>query len=411
MKLPKILIENKQNVLVLVIVAVLFIVFIVNNLMGGGQSGFSNQEEISELRGMASSGEVGGAEYADYLEDIAEEKGAEYAFELLRRAEFADGTDLHLLGHVVGDVLYKQQGIEGIHVCTPEFRNACSHTIVVGLFDEYGEEALEDISEVCRNAPGGSGAYTMCFHGLGHGVLAYNNYNFEKAVAMCEQTGTAEYNNREYAECVGGGVMELIGGVHDPVQWERQVGNYLKEGNPLSPCNASYIESGDVQRMCYSYITPSLFIHAGMDLGDPQPTYFEKAFKFCNLLPEDDASNRSACYSGFGKEFIGLAQGRDIRLINEISDKSLTTMHEWCDLSDSDDGKVYCVFGALSSLFWGGENDPTIAFKFCALGDSLTEDPCYDQLGGTINYYIRDKSLQKSLCEELPEKHQRSCFQ
>lgn len=404
MNILSILVEHKNKLFLLVVVGILSISYF------NTTTPFSRYEEVNELKKIAQEEKWGGEEYANYLEDIAKEKGGEYAYEILRRAEFSDGTDLHLLGHVVGDVLYTQEGIDAIHICTPEFRNACSHTIVVGLFDEHGEEALDDISEVCRKAPGGSGAYTMCFHGLGHGVLAYNNYDFEDAVAMCEKTGTEEYNNREYAECVGGGVMELIGGVHDRVQWEKQVQNYLKKNDPLSPCNAPYITSGDVQRMCYSYITPSLFIHVGMDLGNPQPAYFEEAFRFCNLLPEDDYSNRSACYSGFGKEFVGLAQGRDIRIINDINEESLLKMHKWCELSDSKEGEIYCALGALSSLFWGGENDSSIAFNFCELGNKSTKDPCYEQLGGTIKYYIRDESMHKSLCERLPKEHQYSCF-
>jgi hypothetical protein len=63
----------------------------------------------------------------------------------------------------------------------------------------------------------------MCFHGLGHGVLAYTEYDLEKAVDICKRTGTKQYNNEEYAECVGGAIMEIIGGgFHDPQKWAVQ---------------------------------------------------------------------------------------------------------------------------------------------------------------------------------------------
>ena len=45
---------------------------------------------------------------------LAESKGANYAFEVLKRAKLPQDTDLHLLAHVVGDELYKQKGVGGI---------------------------------------------------------------------------------------------------------------------------------------------------------------------------------------------------------------------------------------------------------------------------------------------------------
>jgi hypothetical protein len=116
-------------------------------------------------------------ELKQYFTKLAETKGGAYAYEVLKQAAVPPQTDMHLLGHVVGDQLYRQQGIEGIKVCTDDFRNACSHSIVVGLLLDKGETILPEIAKTCKEAPGGTGAYTMCYHGLGHGVLAYTNYN------------------------------------------------------------------------------------------------------------------------------------------------------------------------------------------------------------------------------------------
>ncbi len=149
---------------------------------------------------------------SDRFQNLAKEKGALYAYEVLRRAVLPPGTYVHLLGHTVGDELYKQKGVSGIADCTQEFRNACSHTIVIGALNEFGsEKALSLIHEACKKAPGGSGAYTMCHHGLGHGVFAYYGYDLTKTDAFCKKTGTAAYHNREYVECMGGAIMELMG--------------------------------------------------------------------------------------------------------------------------------------------------------------------------------------------------------
>src|SRR5438876_609575 len=74
-----------------------------------------------------------------YFHDLAQKKGARYAFEILRQAPLGPNIDLHLLGHTVGDELYKQEGLNGITDCNNDFRNACSHSIVIGLFYDKGE--------------------------------------------------------------------------------------------------------------------------------------------------------------------------------------------------------------------------------------------------------------------------------
>lgn len=368
-------------------------------------NGLESYVELKEISGQNLSFD----EYADFFENLADEKGAVYAFETLRRADLAAGTDLHLLGHVVGDILYKQKGIDGIYDCTQDFRNACSHSIVVGLFGERGVDALNDISDVCRNAPGGTGAYTMCFHGLGHGVLAYTLYDFKKAVSLCEKTGTPEYQYREYSECVGGQVMELItGGDHDRKAWKKERPKYLKDDDPLFPCNTDYI-SESIEPICYIYLTPHLLEVAGADLGKPTPDDFQKAFAYCNLLPEDDYINRDACYGGFGKEFVVLAGSRDVRDLGSLQTDELKLVHTWCSLAGTKLGEGSCTVSALRSLFWGGENTPDASFTFCSIASPRLADTCYAELTAAITFFSEDRQKSRNLCARLPQPHRFEC--
>src|SRR3989344_6471857 len=75
-------------------------------------------------------------ELSDRFAQLARERGGVYAFEVLKQADLPPNTDLHLLGHIVGDELYKQEGLAGIAHCTQDFRNACSHSIVIGTLNE-----------------------------------------------------------------------------------------------------------------------------------------------------------------------------------------------------------------------------------------------------------------------------------
>ena len=361
-------------------------------------------EELSHLRGDFAS-------YASYFQKLAKEKGAVYTFEVLKRASLAPNTDLHLLGHVVGDELYKQKGIDGIKNCTNDFRNACSHSIVVGALLERGEGALRDIAGACRLAPGGKGAYTMCFHGLGHGILAYFQYELPETIKFCERVGTKEYREREYIECVGGTIMELVEGRfgHDPLAWARAAPKYFKADDPLYPCDAEFMPPL-VKPQCYTYLTPHLFEFAGADMGHPTPQNFEEAFRFCDAIPRKDKENRARCFGGFGKEFVVLAQNRDIRKIEDMTNEQLGIVAEWCGLAHDARGISECDRDALQSLYWGGENNPDASLRFCnVLKDASRQKSCFTELTGAVLFYIDNKDYSATLCDKYPYVYKNDC--
>ncbi len=386
---------------VVLTIAVLVLLPRVNSVLSSHQQNF---EEVKELTGTTWTFQ----EYSDYFRKLSEDKGAEYAFKVLRVAPFPPGIDLHLLAHVVGEMLYKQKGIAAIAICTDDFRNACSHTVVIGILLEHGEGSLPEIAETCKKAPGGKGAYNLCFHGLGHGVLAYTGYDFEKSIEMCKKVGTKEHNDREYIECVGGSSMEMMAGVHDRQAWEAQKGKYFKEDDPLAPCDASFMPR-EAQPICYIHLTPHLFQAVGADLRNPTPKNFKDAFAYCNALSEDDDLLRNACYGGFGKEFIVIARGKDVRDIGASRTDELQKTVDWCALANDTLGEKACQSSALASLFWGGENTPDASFGFCALTTGEFQTACYTQLAGQVQFYSTDPAKKADLCKRLPEQYQTQC--
>jgi hypothetical protein len=331
---------------------------------------------------------------------------------VLKWAPIAPNTDLHLLGHVVGDELYKQKGVEGMQVCTQDFRNACSHTIVVGLFADFGEEALPKITEACRKAPGGTGAYAMCFHGLGHGVLSAVAYELPKAVEICQRIGGTLKSRNETNECVGGAIMELMGGGdHDRELWAKVRAKYVSQKEPLKPCSTPSVPD-EVKGICYIYLTPHLFQSAGADLANPGPEHFKKAFVFCGAIPASETRNRDACYGGFGKEFAVLAQDRDIRQssIENISDDKLKRMYDWCLLADNKEGSAACIVHAMNSLYWGGENNRGVAIRFCkTMSEEYYQGSCVTSLISAVGHFKQDLAYRKEFCQEIPLDYVEGC--
>jgi hypothetical protein len=366
-------------------------------------------EEYPETVFLQKSGK--GTDIQLFFHNLALRKGAKYAYEVLRRAQLPDGTDIHLVGHAVGDILYKQEGVNGISVCTHEFRNACSHSIVVGLFTDKGEAALTDIAAACRKAPGGKGAYTMCFHGLGHGILSVEGYDMPKTVSICQKTATEQYGSQEASQCVGGAIMELLsGGAHDQDLWQRERVKYLSNQQPLLPCSAVYMPK-ESKVLCYTYLTPHLFEAVGTSLGSQSDEDIKKAFEICSSMPDSEGEFKNICWQGFGKEFVVLAHQRDIRSVDQMSDNETTKVYHWCSLSGNDEATQACLSNALESIYWGGENDRKGAIAFCnASTNSELKTNCFTQLINDVKYYIDDPHYHSQFCTEIPSAYKEQCI-
>lgn len=341
---------------------------------------------------------------AQYFTELADRKGGKYAFAILARAHIPPNTDIHLLGHEIGDVLYEQKGAEGILDCTQEFRNACSHQIVINTLLEKGPESFGEIVEICRRAPGGRNGYSMCFHGLGHGTLAYNGYDLEKGIEMCSLSGPR--GGDEDVQCIGGSIMEMMAGVHDPEIWLTESKRYFKDSDPLAPC--STVVPGRGKRICYIYLTPHLFESAGHRQGRPFTFEVMKtAMSYCQKL---SGSDRSACYGGFGKEYAPMARGKDIRNLGDMSDQQISTALYWCTLAGVRDGIESCVNEGMRALYWAGDNDFHSSVRYCDIADSWGFGArCFDSFFATVKANRDSKAYRESVCESVPRQYQGSC--
>lgn len=343
---------------------------------------------------------------AELFTHVAQTEGGVYAFELLRRAPLPPDIDVHLLGHVIGDELYKQEGLDGMLYCTPDFRNACSHTIVIGALLENGLGVFDEVNDVCKKAPGGIGAYTMCFHGFGHGVLAYTQYEMPDAVELCRKVGTEAYNQNEFHQCVGGMVMEMRQGIHDPEVWSTKKDKYLDVQDPFKLCASNYMPE-EAKFFCYTYITPYIFDAAGAVRGNPTPDIFEVSFQYCE---QTEKQWRLVCYEGIGKEFVVLAQDRDVRSVDQMTDDRLEKVIQWCDLAKVTDGTEACVQSAQNSLYWGGENDFNVSIRFCsAIPSGDLRLSCFKNMFGNVSYYEQNQQIKQEICESVPSEFKSIC--
>lgn len=345
------------------------------------------------------------SELSNYLTTLAEKKGAVYALNVLIHGALPPNIDSHLMGHNIARKLYEQRGVGGLAYCTSDLGYACAHAIVIDALFERGMVVFDEINDICARVEG-QGAYAMCFHGFGHGVLAFANYELPQAIELCGKVGTEAYGNYESVECVGGAIMEMRGGIHDPGLWELNGKKYLDEDHPLDMCLADYMDE-KYRYICFVYITPFIFDSIG---AADIPTFeqYGPAIRICNELAEP--KYREACFGGFAKEFVGFLFGRDIRQIEDITDAQLSEVVAACELSEVEDGIAACVKHAVIDLLSSGEKGIEITGRFCTLVDAQFSDYCVTSYIEIVQeQYALGAAKAAAFCDYIGKTFGRSC--
>ena len=353
-------------------------------------------------------------QYQEYFERLARNRGAVYAYDVLREASIPENVDTHEIGHSIGWVLYEEKGIAGMAYCTESFRSACAHALVISAYVERGEAALPQIVKACEEAPGDKGAYATCFHGMGHGILAYFGYDYEQALGKCEEVGDlltlddSRTTSREvWNRCVEGATMELDLGTHDPALWEQAKLVYFPDNDLYMPCNAAYVNP-EVRPMCYSYLTWRFLEAAGASRGVSSVDTYAQAMMYCRAI--EDPKERSGCYGGFGKNFVYQAT-LDERKARTLSNEALSLMTTWCGAAGTAEGEESCMLAVLNGLDLATLTGSEAATRLCALQSAgVVQDSCYTHLMYNGQYYFNETGELSTFCKTLPEGYQQQCL-
>lgn len=134
----------------------------------------------------------------------------------------------HDMAHLVGQLLFKKYGLEGLKTCTPVFAFGCYHGLMEVAFNKndakhYTENILK-AEKACEEL--GTGFVTgsqSCIHGMGHGIITFREHDTAKALKDCD---TLANNWRTY--CYDGVFMELS---------ISAVPSFYQKSDPLYPCD------------------------------------------------------------------------------------------------------------------------------------------------------------------------------
>lgn len=367
----------------------------------------------NEANGVIFGNDVSSRAVEKYFNDLADKKGAQYAFTVLKKSTIKNRIDTHTLGHLIGYKLYDQKGLSGITKCTPEFTYSCFHGVIISAFVTEGISVANKLAVICASDPAKSDLYQMCYHGLGHGAVAYTNYNLEKAIEFCKEKRLDKYNNLAYKSCVAGAVMETYLGLHDKKAWKDQYPKYFKDNDALSPCDTPLIED-EVKPTCYAQLSLYFLKLAGLnqEKPDPNPTIFENAFTYCDAIPKEQKLSRDKCYGAFGEVFVGLARkAQDLNKLPENTDYRLQ-VYKWCMLAHDNDGRNECIKNTLITFYVLLSNKDS-AFLFCQIiPKKADQNICYTTLSTEITKNARINNLQREEeCLRLPFDYRNTCHE
>lgn len=206
-----------------------FFINIWKKITGGNNeasTSLGNVEEnlLSEFNGLNEK------EKYTWLEDISVKEDPETAWRYIKAAyETSRGVtgNPHDMAHLVGQLLFKERGFDGLSTCDPSFAFGCYHGLMEVAFDKDNPREfkanLEKANDGCEAiGTTTSPTYWSCIHGIGHGIATFREYDMELSMDDCDflPTGFQTY-------CRDGVFMEFS--ISAPPSF------YDRE-NPLYPC-------------------------------------------------------------------------------------------------------------------------------------------------------------------------------
>ena len=235
----------------------------------------------------------------------------------------------HSAAHVFGEVLYKEKGITAFGECGSEFGFGCVHSFVGFAIAEHGIESLQKLDEACIEMYSTSGL--GCFHGIGHGVLAYSGYTKKDLDASLRHCATLSWQGR-YGGCTDGVFMEYNFRMMETD--EKRQSRAFSEEFPYEPCQSL---EGRFQEVCY-FSQPEWWRQSLRGVDDS----FRTIYQYCAGIV--DREHARACFRG-----IGYAYSAE----NAFSDTAIVTQ---CERIPKAEGELWCREGAA----WAFYADPAL---------------------------------------------------
>ena len=269
--------------------------------------------------------------------------GANDTIKQLHNLEYNYGFAFcHNNAHDVGRFSYALEGGEAFQKCSSECHSGCYHGATEAYFRDRGlANLIEDLALLCDDSLNTFFSH-QCIHGIGHGLMAWADYDIHSALKNCDQLpqGRASCHSGVFMENIVGGLAADSGHFTE----------YLSL-DPHMPCN---VVDEKYAGACYFYQTSRM---VQIFSGD-----FSKVAAACS---EIDPKYHRQCFS---------SMGRDVGGRNPTNNQNAITA---CSYAPEGSNRIACLSGAVQNTFWVAQGQDR-ALSFCALlSDSVEKDACY----------------------------------
>lgn len=291
-------------------------------------------------------------------------------------------VDCHQEAHLLGRTAYEFYQSAVFQKSRPECHSGFIHGAMEAFLVEKGMADLPaNIDRLCSHLPTSFSRFE-CFHGVGHGVLAFQNYDLPQALKICQSLR----DDFQKSSCYGGIFMENIvvaeGNGARPAHETKWVSS-----DPHFPCNAIDVDF-EIRSQCYYMQTSRMLNLFGHD--------YPQIVSECLNAPQDMVG---VCFQSLGRD----VAGQSLRAAEKISEVCQLVPRDYFDR---------CLTGGLNVIidFWG-ERLTDQAAKLCQLvANQNSKQHCYlvyaKRLKGV--YETNKKDLEKH-CQFVEIGYQSSC--
>lgn len=375
----------KKNIFKIALVFAGFLIFTAcNEVFSEGQEDTAKREDTTSQKSEAKITEI--SENEELLKKELEKNGIKAAItKLVSESDGGSAFDCHQPAHHIGRVGYKLFGREAFRACDASCHSGCYHGAMEVFLNEKGTTDLaKNIDDICSIYDTSFGKFE-CLHGVGHGVLAYLDYDMPGTIEECKKLDS----QFKKSSCYGGMFMEnvLTGQGFGASTKQDHTTPWVNKTDPQFPCNA-IDQDWNVQYECYQMQTSWMLTMFNYD--------FEKTKEECLKAPEQF---RAVCFKSFGRD----AGGNTLRNPPEIV--------KLCNKVPKEENYYEeCITGATNVIvdFWG----PALkgqASELCALLDERGKKTCYTVLAGRLSDLFSSETDKKAVCETFETSYQNLC--
>lgn len=290
----------------------------------------------------------------------------------------------HDPAHEAGRMAYDFFQEKAFRQCNAYCHSGCYHGAIEAYFKEHGTANLASNLKVLCDDELNPFFSHQCVHGIGHGLMAWSDYDLPGALASCDLLPEGQ------ASCWTGAFMEnIVGGlVREVPEQERGelTGHFTKylSDDPQYPCTE--VEE-KYKGSCY-FLQTSRMIQ--IFNGD-----FAKVAQACAQAP---APYQRSCFESMGRDVGGAWRGNPAGAITA------------CSSAPAGDSRIGCLTGAVQDSLWDPSGQDA-ALNFCKLlTDADEKRNCYQTIFGRAPQVLASRGELKAFCNKAESEFVPSCL-